>query len=71
MFGNRKYNFGGADCSGEGHVSYILSSRLGWRLLGWCRIEADQMFRLRIFVANGRQIYDLFLEKKRATVKIP
>ena len=55
-------------CSAEGHVSHILSSRLSSRPLGWCKTGVDQMARLRVFVANGGEIYDLFLERKKAAV---
>ena len=55
-------------CSAEGHVSHILSSRLSSRPLGWCKTGVDQMARLRVFVANGGKIYDLFIERKKATI---
>jgi len=53
-------------CSAEGHVSHILSARLSSRPLGWCKIGADQMARLRAFEANGGVVYDLLLAKKRS-----
>jgi len=52
-------------CSAEGHVSHILSSRLSSRPLGWSRTGVDQMARLRVFVANGGEVYRLVMEKKR------
>jgi len=55
-------------CSAEGHVSHILSSRLSSRPLGWCKTGVDQMARLRVFVANGGGIYELFIEKKKAAI---
>jgi hypothetical protein len=55
-------------CSAEGHVSHILSSRLSSRPLGWCKTGVDQMARLRVFVANGGEIYDLFIERKKAII---
>lgn len=55
-------------CSAEGHVSHILSSRLSSRPLGWCKTGVDQMARLRVFVANGGEIYDLFIERKKAAI---
>jgi len=55
-----------AGCSAEGHVSHILSSRLSSRPLGWCRTGTDQMARLRVFAANGGNIYDMFLKRKKA-----
>lgn len=57
-----------AGCSAEGHVSHILSSRLSSRPLGWCKTGVDQMARLRVFVANGGEIYDLFIERKQAAI---
>lgn len=57
-----------AGCSAEGHVSHILSLRLSSRPLGWCKTGVDQMARLRVFVANGGEIYDLFIERKKTTV---
>jgi len=56
-------------CSAEGHVSHILSSRLSSRPLGWSKRGVDQMARLRVFVANGGDVYDMFMEKKKATIK--
>lgn len=58
-----------AGCSAEGHVSHILSSRLSSRPLGWCKTGVDQMARLRVFVANGGEIYDLFIERKKSSNK--
>lgn len=55
-------------CSAEGHISHILSSRLSSRPLGWCKTGVDQMARLRVFVANGGKIYDLFIERKRESL---
>ena len=52
-------------CSAEGHVSHILSARLSSRPLGWSRTGVDQMARLRVFVANGGEVYQLFMEKKK------
>jgi len=63
-----QYEVDYAGCSAEGHVSHILSSRLSSRPLGWCKTGVDQMARLRVFVANGGKIYDLFIERKKATI---
>jgi len=52
-------------CSAEGHVSHILSARLSSRPLGWSRTGLDQMARLRVFVANGGEVYQLFMKKKK------
>lgn len=64
----RQYERDYIGCSAEGHVSHILSSRLSSRPLGWCKTGVDQMSRLRVFVANGGNVYDLFMEKKKASV---
>jgi hypothetical protein len=63
-----QYDADYAGCSAEGHVSHILSSRLSSRPLGWCKTGVDQMARLRVFVANGGGIYDLFIERKKAAI---
>ncbi len=52
-------------CSAEGHVSHILSSRLSSRPLGWCETGVDQMARLRAFTANGGNVYELLLDRKK------
>ena len=36
--------------------------------MGWCKTGVDQMARLRVFVANGGEIYDLFIERKKAAI---
>jgi hypothetical protein len=51
-------------CSAEGHISHILSSRLSSRPLGWSLVGADQMARLRVYKANGGDIYELLSKKK-------
>jgi hypothetical protein len=65
----RQYDSDYVGCSAEGHVSHILSSRLSSRPLGWCKTGVDQMSRLRAFVANGGDIYELVMGKKKAAVK--
>ncbi len=51
-------------CSAEGHISHVLSSRLSSRPMGWSLIGADQMARLRVYKANGGDIYELLSKKK-------
>ena len=51
--------------SAEGHISHIYSDRLSSRPLGWSREGVDQMARLRVFAANGGNIFDLALRKKK------
>ena len=53
-------------CSAEGHITNILSARLSSRPLGWCKTGVDQMARLRTFKANGGNVYDLLMAKKKA-----
>lgn len=57
-------------CSAEGHVSHILSDRLSSRPLGWSKEGTDQMARLRAFKANGGNVYDFMMEKKRREERV-
>lgn len=56
-------------CSAEGHVSHIYSDRLSSRPLGWSREGVDQMARLRVFAANGGNIFELALKKKQERIR--
>lgn len=56
-------------CSAEGHISHIYSDRLSSRPLGWSREGVDQMARLRVFAANGGNIFDLALRKKQERIR--
>ena len=40
-------------CSAEGHVSHILSDRLSSRPMGWSKVGADKMSRIRCYVENN------------------
>lgn len=60
----RRYDKDYIGCSAEGHVSHILSSRLSSRPLGWSLEGADEMARLRVFRANGGNIYELMSKKR-------
>lgn len=51
-------------CSAEGHISHIFSDRMSSRPLGWSKIGADKMARLRVYKANGGKVYDLVMYKK-------
>lgn len=51
-------------CSAEGHISHVLSSRMSSRPLGWSKVGEDKMSRLRVYKANGGNIYDLIMYKK-------
>ena len=65
----RQYEADYVGCSAEGHVSHILSSRLSSRPLGWCKTGVDQMSRLRVFVSNGGDVYELFMKRKKVAAK--
>lgn len=56
-------------CSAEGHISHIYSDRLSSRPLGWSREGVDQMARLRVFTANGGNIFELALKKKQERIR--
>ena len=56
-------------CSAEGHISHILSCRLSSRPLGWSLTGADQIARLRVYNANGGNIYELMNKKKKEKTK--
>lgn len=56
-------------CSAEGHISHIYSDRLSSRPLGWSRDGVDQMARLRVFNANGGNLFDLTLRKKQERIR--
>ena len=56
-------------CSAEGHISHIYSDRLSSRPLGWSKEGVDQMARLRVFRANGGNVYDLTLKKKQKKIR--
>lgn len=65
----RRYAEDYIGCSAEGHISHILSSRLSSRPLGWSLTGADQMARLRVYRANGGNIYELMSQKKEEEKK--
>lgn len=65
----RRYDEDYIGCSAEGHISHILSSRLSSRPLGWSLTGADQMARLRVYRANGGNIYELMSQKKEEEKK--
>ncbi len=64
----RQYDADYVGCSAEGHVSHILSSRLSSRPLAWSKTGVDQMARLRVFVANGGNVYELFIKRKKTAI---
>ena len=52
-------------CSAEGHVSHVYSDRMSSRPLGWCRIGADKMSRLRIYRQNQGDMLELVRFQKK------
>ncbi|MDF2656616.1 MAG: hypothetical protein K0R19_3090 [Bacillota bacterium] len=70
-WGNLKYHNANDywGCSAEGHISHIYSDRLSSRPLGWSREGVDQMARLRVFAANGGNLFDLVLRKKQERIR--
>ena len=51
-------------CSAEGHVSHVYSDRMSSRPLGWSKLGADKMARLRIYWKNGGNMLDLIRYQK-------
>ncbi|WP_169733583.1 ISLre2 family transposase [Clostridiisalibacter paucivorans] len=58
-----QYNKDYIGCSAEGHISHILADRLSSRPRAWSKTGVDQMSRLRVFKANGGDVYDLIINK--------
>jgi len=56
-------------CSVEGHVSHILFSRLSSRPMSWCKIGVDQMTRLRVYMENSVDVYEIYMKRKKAAAK--
>ena len=46
-------------CSAEGHVSHVLSSRMSSRPMGWSKLGATQMAKLRVYYLNGGDMLEL------------
>lgn len=46
-------------CSAEGHISHIFADRMSSRPLGWSKVGADKMSRLRIYEKNGGNMLEL------------
>ena len=57
-------------CSAEGHVSHVYADRMSSRPLGWCKVGADKMSRLRIYRQNQGDMLELvrFQKKERKQV---
>lgn len=56
-------------CSAEGHVSHVLSSRMSSRPMGWSKIGADKMARLRAYYWNGGNMLELVREQRKELPK--
>lgn len=56
-----------AASSTEGHVSHMLSERMSSRGMGWSVKGAEQMARMRTYVANGGNLIDYALVRSTAT----
>ena len=56
-------------CSAEGHVSHVLSSRMSSRPMGWSKIGADKMARLRDYYWNGGRMIELVREQRKELPK--
>lgn len=52
-------------CSAEGHVSHVYADRMSSRPLGWCRVGADKMSRLRIYRQNKGDMLELVRFQKK------
>lgn len=60
---------GELECSAEGHVSHVYADRMSSRPLGWSRVGADRMARLRIYHANGGDMLSLVRFQKTVLPK--
>ena len=64
-----KHKDGVKGSSTEGHVSHVLSARMSSRPLGWSKVGADKMSRLRIYDANGGDMLELVRYQKQVLPK--
>ena len=55
--------------STEGHVSHVLASRMSSRPMGWSRLGAANMARLRAYTLNGGDVLTLVRLQKRKLPK--
>ena len=62
-----KENYHG--CSAEGHISHVFSDRMSSRPLGWSRVGADKMSRLRIYRQNKGDMLELVRYQKEILPK--
>jgi len=52
-------------CSAEGHISHVLSSRMSTLALGWSRLGASKMARLREWNYNNYSMLELVRAQKK------
>jgi hypothetical protein len=52
-------------CSGEGHISHVLSARLSSRPMGWSKDGARHMSYVRVSQANGQSIADQYKHQRQ------
>lgn len=52
-------------CSAEGHVSHVLSSRMSTQAMGWSRLGASKMARLREWYYNKESMLQLVRAQKK------
>lgn len=55
--------------STEGHVSHVLASRMSSRPMGWSKVGANQMAKLRAYYWNDGDMLDLVRYQKEALPK--
>lgn len=65
----RQYNPDYLGCSAEGHISHIYAARLSSRPLGWSKIGVDLMSKLRVFMANGGNIFKYIKQQTKEKKK--
>lgn len=53
-------------CSGEGHISHILSARLSSRPMGWSKDGARHMSYVRVARANGQSIAEEYRRQRQS-----
>lgn len=53
-------------CSGEGHISHVLSARLSSRPMGWSKNGARHMSNVRVSRANGQSIAEEYRRQRQS-----
>jgi hypothetical protein len=58
-------------CSGEGHISHVLSARLSSRPMGWSKNGARHMSYVRVSQANGQSIAEQYkLQRQKQSLPV-